>query len=94
MFGRVLDETGSALPGVTVPPVATIVTRWPAMGAPAVSRTSSTSAWPSADPTVPCSSAPGVNRVSGSDITGRGGGGGSARATGVGGETGDVTKSI
>src|SRR5205814_6914674 len=78
------DVSLSAALGVTVPLLVVIVTGCPTNGAPVVSRTSSTKSCGSAEPTVPCSSAPPVNWVRRSDITGRGGGagggGGSARA--------------
>src|SRR5437016_1962313 len=82
------DVSLSAALGVTVPPAlpVVIVTGCPTNGAPVVSRTSSTNACGSVEPTVPCSSAPPVNCVRRSDITGRGGagggggGGGAARA--------------
>src|SRR5213078_2317112 len=80
------DASLSAALGVTVPLVVTMVTGSPATGAPAVSLTSSTSAWLRVEPTLPCSSTPRANWVSRSDITGGGGGGGggSARATTAG----------
>ena len=56
------------------------VTSWPTNGAPVVSRTSSSSGTGSAAPAVPCRSTPCVNRVSPSDTTGRGGGGGAGTA--------------
>src|SRR5437879_8078264 len=82
------DVSLSAALGVTVPPplLVVIVTGCPTNAAPVVSRTSSTNACGSVEPTVPCSSAPPVNCVRRSDITGRGGagggggGGGAARA--------------
>src|SRR6266576_5225573 len=74
------DVSLSAALGVTVPLLAAIVTGCPTNGAPVVSRTSSTNACGSVEPTVPCSSAPPVNWVRGSDITGRGGAGGGGGA--------------
>src|SRR5256885_17162835 len=81
------DVSLSAALGVTVPLFAVIVTGCPTNAAPVVSRTSSTNACGSVEPTVPCSSAPPVNWVRRSDITGRGaaggGGGGGAGRAGV-----------
>src|SRR2546422_3928417 len=93
------DVSLSAALGVTVPPLlVVIVTGCPTNGAPVVSRTSSTNACGSVEPTVPCSPAPPVNCVRRSDITGRGGaggGGGAARAdVSVTATTGDGTGAL
>src|SRR5213078_2402302 len=87
------DVSLSAALGVTVPPplLVVIVTGCPTNGAPVVSRTSSTNACGSVEPTVPCSSAPPVNWVRRSDITGRGGGAGGSGGGGGGSARADVS---
>src|SRR2546425_11215792 len=85
------DVSLSAALGVTVPLFAVIVTGCPTNGAPVVSRTSSTNACGSVEPTVPCSSPPPVNWVRRSDITGRGGAGGGGGGGGGGAARADVS---
>src|SRR5439155_9377714 len=72
----------SAAVGVTAPADTANAAGCLAMGSPAVSRTSSTTA--TVEPAAPCCPAPRVNWVASSAGTGRGGGGGGAGGGGAG----------